>query len=386
MHSDCAIMPTVGKTKREQTHMQIKISKTALTTALASVSSVVESKAVSPIIQNVKISAANGKATFLCTNFDASIKATADCEVVEDGETTLPAKIFATAVGKVADGIVEITVSPAERAVIKAGATRYKLDGLPAKEFPSLPDIEGDAITLPAKALREMLRKTAFAMSVDETRRVLNSVLLDVKGRSVTAVATDGRRLAVFKADAEIPDSFEKQLILPHKTVDILKSKLPRDGEVKMSIAKSQMHFAFGDIELYTKLIEDNYPNYTQVIPKETVSTVIIGRNEFVEAIDRIAVFASEAGISSMQLIFGNNAVILSSQADESGSARDEVPIKYDGEEITMSLNPAYIKDALTALDEDEVEIRLNNSHSPALITKVDAEDFLYVCMPLRVA
>lgn len=365
--------------------MHIKIAKSALTTALSTVQSVVESKSAMQVLQNVKVSAADGKATFVCSNLDITVKCSVDCEIIEAGATTLPVKILSTAIGKVIDGLVEIEVKD-DKAAIQAGVTKFKLNGIPANEFPELPGVSGDKITLTAKGLREILRKTAFAMSVDETRRALNGVLFDIKGKNeLVAVATDGRRLSLLKTTAEIPDNLVRQIIFPRKSVDILRSKLAKDGNVTICISNTLVSFAFENTVIYTTIMDTKYPNYEAVIPTEAPYMVSVSRTELMEAIDRISVFASEAGSSSMQVKFADNAAVLTAKDSEYGGAMDEVPIKYSGESITMTMNPTYVKDALAALDEDEVEIHLKNEKSPAIISKVGESDFTYVCMPLRV-
>ena len=364
--------------------MKIKITKAALSEALNTVQTVVDGKAAVMILQNVKIEAADGKATFTCTNLDVTMIATAACEVVEAGTTALPAKILSAIIGKAVDGIVDISVDDKAKAKISAGTSRYNINGTDAASFPQLPELTGESASLPVEVLREMLRKTSFAVSQDDARRTFTGLLLDFETDGITAVGADGRRLARYKVKASIPDSFAKQYILPRKAFDVLKARLPKEGDVEMTAVGHQLKFKFGDNAFITKLIDETYPNYNLVIPKSFAFTVEVDRNGLVGAIDRISVLSGIGEDQSVRLTFSNGLVSLKAFADIVGDCTDEVPAKYDGEEIEMRLNPVYIKEVLGALDEDVIKVELNNGSSPAVIKATGDIDFIYVVMPLR--
>lgn len=365
--------------------MHIKINKSSLAEALNNVASVVSSKTSLPILQNVKMMARDGKVHLTCSDLDTTLIANAECEVIEAGETTIPVKMFLTAVSKVVDGIVDIDVDDKDVAKLTAGTSKFKFVGMSAKEFPTLNTEGGEPVTLKTDAIRELLRKTSFAMCVDETRRALNSVLLDFSqgGGKTIAVATDGRRLSMLNCTVDAPAGFNSTFILPRKAVDVLNKKLPKDGDCSIVSAGSQLQFVTQKFELYTKLFEDTYPNYMQVVPKTCNEKIVVDRVELIGALDRVSVFTvTEA--PTVQFTFGKGRMVLTSDTD-AGSSRDEVPIKYEGEQIEMKFNPNYVKDALNVIDEDEIEIHLINEISPAVIRKSGSDDYTYVVMPLRV-
>lgn len=365
--------------------MHIKINKSSLAEALNNAASVVASKSSLPILQNVKISARDGKALFVCSDLDTTLIANAECEVLEDGETTIPAKMFSTAVSKVVEGIIDIEVDGQDRAQLTAGTSKFKFNGLSAKDFPTLNEGGNETITLKADAIRELLRKTSFAMCMDDTRRQLNSVLLDFSqgGGKTIAVATDGRRLSMLNCTIEAPVGFNGKFILPRKAVDILSKKLPKDGDCTICSTGNQLRFGTQKFQLFTKLYDEAYPNYKQVIPKTSTEIVVVDRVELVGALDRVSVFTNTDS-PTVQLTFDNGRMILTSDTD-AGSSRDEVAIKYEGEKIEMRFNPQYVCDALNVIDEDEVEIHLINATSPAVIRKSGSDDYTYVVMPLRI-
>ena len=364
--------------------MHIKINKSALAEALNNVASVVASKSSLPVLQNVKITARDGKALFVCSDLDTTLIANAECEVLEDGETTIPVKMFSTAVSKVVDGVIDLDVDGKDRARLTAGTSKFSFNGISAKEFPVLKEEGGDPVTLKTDAIRELLRKTSFAMCMDDTRKVLNSVLLDFSqgGGKTIAVATDGRRLSMLNCTVEAPATFNSTFVLPRKAVDVLSKKLPKDGDCKIISTGSQLRFVTQKFELYTKLFDDAFPNYMQVVPKTSNEIVVVDRVELIGALDRVSVFTT-SDAPTVQLIFDKGSLILTSDT-ESGSSRDEVAIKYEGDKIEMNFNPQYICDALNVIDEDEVEIHLINGTSPAVIRKAGSDDYTYVVMPLR--
>ena len=354
--------------------------------ALNNVQNVV-GKTTLPVLNNVKVSAADGNVEFTCTDLDITLLARAECEVVEAGETTLPVKTLASAVSKVVDCTIDIKVDAnTDKATMSAGNTVFKFIGISAKEFPVAPKAEGAEATISSAAIREMLRKTSFAVCQDETRRTLQSLMIDFEegAGNVKAVATDGRRLALIEGTIEGAKGFKGQYLLPRKAVDILLKRLPKDGDCTIVTSKSQIFFRTNKMEFMMKLCDEVYPNYGQVIPKETKFSIPIDRVSLIGAIDRISIFTSMTEAPCVALKFEDNKCKLSSGDTEFGDAKDEVPIKYDGDSITMCFNPQYIKDVLNVIDEDEVEVFITDSAKPAIIRKAGSMDYTYVVMPLR--
>jgi DNA polymerase-3 subunit beta len=367
--------------------MTIKITKSSLSEALNNVQSVVGGKSTISVLQNVKMTTKDGKVEFTCSDLDITLLARAECEVIDEGETTIPVKTFSAAVSKLVEGEIKIEVDNKDVMKLSAGQTVFKFIGLPAKDFPLLPEADGKSLTLPSNAIREMFRKTSFAASQDDTRKTLQGVCLDFASENgkVKAVATDGRRLALLDADVGSTNGFNEQYIIPRKGIDILSKKLPKDGDCTIVTTGSQICFKTAKLDFTMKLADEVYPNYMQVIPAETKEMVVADRVEVLGAIDRISVFTSATEAPCMAMAFGDNKLILTSSNTEFGEARDEVPVKYEGEKIVMKFNPQYIREALNAIDEDEIEFHLTSDKHPAVIKKGGSTDYIYVCMPLRI-
>ncbi len=362
--------------------MKFTIARSRFLDGLKAVQNIVVNRGTLLVLQNVRLEANGSELTMTTTDLDISIQCKVECEVLEPGVTTLPVKLLLNSVLKAAEGNVEMEVDKAENATLVAGFAKFKLVGLSEKEFPRLPqDEEAYTYEMACPALKEMMRKTSYAASQDDTRRTLKGVLMSFKDQKLTMVATDGRRLALVESEMEFPKDAERDLILPLKTVLEVQRALGTDGTVKMKVQKSQISFQIDQVMIYSKLIDDTYPNYIQVIPREAKEQVLVDRQLLLDAIERASVMTINEA-HSVKLIFESNRLTVTSTANEIGSASDEVPIKYVGERIEIIFNPDYILEPLRAIDEDQVKIEINNGYNPAVI-KCDIP-FLYVLMPLR--
>lgn len=363
--------------------MKIKIIRSKFIEGLKKVQNIVAAKGSLQIIQNAMLEATDGKLNLVTTDLDISIKSVVGCEIIEEGATTLPVKLLSSTISSCAEGAVELDVDAQDRARITAGSAAFRISGLSVVDFPALPAAENTfAYILPQSTLREMFRKTSYAVSQDETRKTLKGVLMSFKEGKLTMVATDGRRLALVEHEMDFPADAERDIILPSKVVSELQRSLGGDGEVRITIEKTQVAFNLGETQIYSKLLDEIYPNYRQVIPTNCTQRITIDRKLLLDALDRASVMSSEES-SSTRLTFEENQLMVSSIAADIGEAKDIVPIKYGGEKIEIVFNPAYVKDPLKAIDEDEITIELNNGSSPALIRC--SVPFLYVMMPLRI-
>lgn len=367
--------------------MKFKVIRSKFLDGLKGVQNIVAGKGSLPILQNVMIRAEGGSIKLTTTDLDISIKSEVVCEeVVEPGVTTLPVKLLFTSITKAAEGVIEIEVDTQERATIIAGSARFKLQGMAGADFPKLPEEEeAYAYKIGQKTIRDMLRKTSYAASQDDTRRSLKGVLMSFKDMKLTMVATDGRRLALVENEMEFPKADERDIVLPSKAVAELQRSLATDGDIEIMVQKSQICFKFENLQIYSKLMEDAYPNYRQVIPRECQQHIEIDRQQLLDALDRASVMTMDEA-HSIKLVFESNKLTVTSAASDIGEAKDEVPIKYVGEKIEIMFNPNYVMDPLKAIDEDEVKIDINDGHSPAVITSNGELPFLYVLMPLRIS
>jgi len=364
--------------------MKFKIVRSKFLEGLKKVQNIVGSKGTMMIIQNVLLEAKDKELLLTTTDLDISIRTRVPCEIETEGSTTLPVKFLVNAIAKSPEGPIEIDVSAADCAFISAGSAEFKLNGMAVLDFPALPEDQNSfEYVIPQMTLREMLRKTSYAASQDDTRKTLKGVLMSFNGGKLTMVATDGRRLALVEHEIELPQEAERDIILPTKVVAELQRSLTSEGDARITIEKSQVSFNLGDTRLYSKLLDEVYPNYRQVIPAALTERVAVDRQLLLSALDRVSVMTMDESNSVCLTFDSNQLIVASSKASDAGSARDIVPIKYNGAKIDIAFNPGFVMDPLKAIDEDEVTIELNNGSSPAIMKC--SIPFLYVMMPLRI-
>jgi DNA polymerase-3 subunit beta len=364
--------------------VKIKVTKEAILDGLQRVQNVVSTRTTLPILSNVLIQASSGALSLTTTDLDVGVRCRVEAEVSKEGSTTLPARKLFSILKEVAASEIEIEVDDRNAASIRCGSSFYKIMGLPEEEFPRFPESgAGKALKIEQPILRDMLKKTAYAVSNDETRYVLNGVFMGLKGDKITVVATDGRRLALMEHDIEIPKGAEAELILPTKAVNELERLLADKGDVKLWIGENQIVFELDGTTLASKLIEGTYPNFRQVIPTETKERIALERELLLSALHRASILASEKS-QSVKLNFAKNTLTITATTPEVGEAKETLSINYKGKELTIAFNPQYMMDPLRNLDADEVYVELTDELSPGVI-KVNAP-FLYVLMPMRLS
>ena len=364
--------------------MKFKIVRSRFLEGLKDVQNIISGKGSLPILQNVLIEAKGKDISLTTTDLDISIQSVCECSVEECGATTLPVKLLFNAITKVPEGEVEIDIDAKNKATISTGNVRYKIAGIDENEFPRISKDENTfSYVIPQATFKEMLKRVFYAASQDDTRRTLKGVLVSFKESKLTVVATDGRRLALVTNELEFPKAAEKDIVLPSKTVTELLRSLVGEEPIQMSIQKTQICFHVGNKIIYSKVMDDTYPNYKQVIPKETKEHIKIDRQLLLDALERVSVMTMDEAHST-KLIFDNGKLTVSSSASDIGEAKDIVPIKYAGEKIEIMFNPTYVMDPLKAIDEDQIMVNINDGQSPAVITS--GVPFLYVLMPLRIS
>jgi len=364
--------------------IKLKVTKESILDGLQRVQNVVSTRTTLPILSNVLLQASKNGLTLTTTDLDVGVRCRVEAEVSKEGSTSLPARKLFSILREVPAAEIEVEVDDRNAASIRCGSSFYKIMGLPEEEFPRFPEFgAGKALKIEQSVLRDMLRKTAYAVSNDETRYVLNGVFMGLKGDKLTVVATDGRRLALIEHDIEIPKGSEAELILPTKAVSELERLLADKGDVKLSIGENQILFELDSTTLASKLIEGTYPNFRQVIPTETKERIALERELLLSALHRASILASEKS-QSVKLNFAKNMLTITATTPEVGEAKETLSINYKGKELTIAFNPQYMMDPLRNLDADEVFVELTDELSPGVI-KVNAP-FLYVLMPMRLS
>lgn len=369
--------------------MNLTIAKDQLLNGLQAVQNVVGARTTLPILSNVLLRAEKDRLEFTATDLDVTVSSAVEAKVKKDGSSTVPVKKLFGISRELNGGEIEIEVDEKNICSVRSGPSYYKMHGLGADEFPPMPKFkEEKKIVMPQETIRSMIKKTAFAISTDEARYVLNGIFISLKDHKMTMVATDGRRLALVDEEVDVNDKSQGEFIIPSKAVNELNRLLQEKGEVEIRFSENQASFTLKDekgssVIIITKLIEGNYPNYRQVIPTETKERVALPREEFLHALKRAEIMTSEKA-NSVKLSFGKNNLAITANAPDVGEARESIAINYKGKEMAIAFNPKYMIDPLNALTNDEVFIELIDELSPGVL-KINGP-FLYVVMPMRLS
>ncbi len=364
--------------------MKIEISKGTLLQGLQAVQNVVSVRTTLPILSNVLVQADKQGLMLTTTDLDVSVQCRIEAKVHKTGATTLPVRRLSSIVRELPESEIEIEVDDKDTASVKCGSSFYRIMGLSEEEFPPVAKAEGKHVYVVEQSrFQDMLRKTAYAASTDETRFVLNGVLLSFKGGNLVMVATDGRRLAMVEHEVEFPPEAELDMVLPAKVASELMHTLGEKGEINISAREGRVMFEFGNITVTSKLIDAVYPNYRQVIPASCEQRVMVERETLLTALKRVSLVMTDKSAAT-RLTFGKNKLVVSLTAADVGEARETLPIKYAGPEITVAFNAEFMMDPLRNLDSDEISIELTDELSPGLIRC--ETPFVYVLMPMRIA
>ncbi|HZZ63671.1 MAG TPA: DNA polymerase III subunit beta [Roseiarcus sp.] len=377
--------------------MKVTIERSVLLKALGHVHRIVERRNTIPILSNVLIEAADGRVALKSTDLDLEATEQVAADVIQAGATTVAAHVIYDIVRKLAEG-AQVSLEVAEdtgQLLLRSGRSRFYLQALPASDFPDLTLGEfSHSFALSGAELKRLIDNSQFAISTEETRYYLNGIFLhtaDVGGAStgsaatLRAVATDGHRLARVETPAPQGSLGMPGVIAPRKAVGEVQ-KLLEDPtkEVKIEISTAKARFQFGDVVLTTKLIDGTFPDYQRVIPTGNDKRLVVDREPFEKAVDRVSTLSSERG-RAIKLSIADGKMTLSVNNPDSGSASEEIEVDYDSAPIDIGFNARYLLDILGQLSGDTALIKLADPGSPTLIQDRDGASALYVLMPLRV-
>lgn len=370
--------------------MKATIERATLLKGLSHVQSVVERRNTIPILSNVLIEAqAGGTLRLMATDLDLQIDETIPAAVDQPGATTISAHTLFDIVRKLPEGSqVELTAADG-RITINAGRAKFTLATLPRDDFPMI--AEGELPTtfeLPAETLKQIIDKTRFAISTEETRYYLNGIFLHVADEAtpmLRAAATDGHRLA--RVTVARPDGAEAMpdVIIPRKCIAELRKLLDEvDGSVGVSLSASKIRFDMGQAILTSKLIDGTFPDYSRVIPTANDKILKIDPKSLMEGVDRVSTIATEK-TRAVKMGLDRDKITLSVTSPENGTAAEEVPGDYTASSFEIGFNSRYLMDILNQIESDLVEVHLADAAAPTLIRENDSAPALYVLMPMRV-
>jgi DNA polymerase-3 subunit beta len=369
--------------------MELVVRKNDLLRELQLFQGIVERKNTIPILANVLMEAKGDKVRFLATDLEVGLRSACAATVTKPGALTLPAKKLFEIVRSLPDTDIRIAE---EKGGVKVAADRFdsKMQTLPREDFPTLP--EGGAsptASLPNVALKEMVAKTQFAITGEDTRFFLNGAQFVLRSDSMSLVATDGHRLALVtvKRESQGKGEEESKAILPKKTLGELGRLLSdSDGEITYERGENHMFFTVADRLLISRMIDGQFPAYERVIPKSNDKHIEFERDRLTNAVKRVALLSNERS-RSVKFHIEKGKVDVTSSSPELGEAHETLPVDYTGSSLQICFNAQYVLDFLSAVSTDIVALELKDEVSQAVMTPVGAEgyEYTYVIMPMRV-
>ncbi len=376
--------------------MKLVCTQTHLNSHLSLVSRAVSSRPSHPILANVLLKADTTTQRVVLSAFDLSlgIQTSFPAEVKEGGVLTLPAKLLNDIVSRLADGDITIESDADSNHIttITSASGRYQVRGMGAEDFPELPKIEeGEQTHLAADRLVDGLRGSLFAASADETKQVLTGVHVSLQPDGLEFAATDGHRLAVVttigeETKTEAEPQFD--VTVPAKALQELMKMLDRQNgnAIDVRFDQGQVVFEWTDQRLTSRLLEGQYPNYRQLVPRQFTHQTTVDRRLFLSALERISVLADQKNnIVKVQLDTVNQQLTLSVDAQDVGSGREAVPAQISGEGMDIAFNVRYLLDGLKAINTAEVQMQLNTSTSPVILSPLGSLKMTYLVMPVQV-
>jgi DNA polymerase-3 subunit beta len=364
--------------------MKVIISRTELVQLIGTIQGVVSSKPAIPILAKIIIEAFDGNLIISATDLTVSTRAQTMANVIEEGAITLPAKRFFQLVREMTAQDVEIECTTGEIAYVRGGSSEFRINGIHKSEFPSLPDMsQGQSFTLSGGTFKEMLSKSVFAAAREDSRHVLNGVLMQIEGSTATFVGTDGKRLAKIHTSIEIDTEHKHDYLLPLKACEEIVKMIDEDEVLKISLLPDKVGIEVGPTTLVTKLLSGDYPDIERVIPTASEQKFTLHREELMSLLKQIALFTSEKN-HSVHFIFNPGELTLTANSSDIGDGKVSMPVDYSGDKFEIAFNPFYFHDILRHCKDETVSFAITNAHNPGLIT--DSSTANFVIMPMRLS
>lgn len=367
--------------------MQIACSKAELQKGIQIVQNAVSSKSTLPVLSNILLETQANQLKLAATDLEVGIRSVIKAEVVKEGALTVPARTFSDFIKTLQDNQeIHLKGDEVSKLEIRCGKARCVLLGLPREDFPVLPEFHEDqSFEIEAKTIADMIRKTAFSVSTDETRYILNGIFFQIEKGVARMVATDGRRLAYVARP--MPDKKSTvSVIIPSKAIREMERLLAAESgpsTIKISITENQVAFKVGETVVVSRLIEGHFPNYDQVIPKSSDVKVQLSAKDFLMLTQRAALGSGDRG-GAVRFTLEKGRLKAVGAAQGRVEVEDELPVDFSGGSLEISFNPHFVLDVLKNVEAGQIILELTTSLNPGVIRPVGDDQMLSVIMPMR--
>lgn len=376
--------------------MKLTVSRNEMQEKLANIQNIIEKKNTMPILSHFLLNVGKKGSSIIATDIETALKEPIEATVEKEGKICIPARKLFEIVREM-EGDLSLETVDEQWLKVRSGASDFRLACLPASDFPAWPSALGGAdveeITVDAPMLLEMIEKTIYSAGESDTRYTLNGLLFHAKpeDNSLTVVGTDGHRLALIVRKIKSGVKEEKKLIVPRKAVSELRRFLPagtaeggETGQIRMSVGEKHLLFSVGNIQFLTRLIDGSYPNYENVIPQSNEKKMSIGKDIFSRVLRRVSVMSRERA-SAVRFDLEDQKLTVSSSSPDLGEAKEEVPVDYKDDKLSLGFNARYMLDVIAAISSEKVVLELQDPLSPVLVKEDGNEDYKCVVMPMRI-
>ncbi len=363
--------------------MKFRCERDVLVDALGAASRAATSRAALPVLSGLRLHLRGDELQITGSDLDLTITKTLQVAGADDGVVVLPAKLAVDIVRNLEPGGVELDTT-GDRPSIRAGRSEFFLNAIPADEYPTPHEPDGESVTLESGHLAEGLRQVVGAASSDESRPILTGVLLAAEDDGLRLVSTDSYRLAFRDLPGTSLLQQGQQVLVPSRSLQELTRALSDDDHVTLVLSDQMVSFSVGDLHLSTRLIKGDFPDYQKLIPTDMPNELTVERQTLTDAIRRVRLMAREN--SPIRMTMGPDGLELRAITQDVGEAVEQLDAKYEGAELTVAFNPEYLMDGLEVTGSDEVVLQTRDAQRPAVLRSTDGNDFLYLLMPVRVS
>lgn len=364
--------------------MKISIARSELLEALGVVGKGMSARSTLPILSGILMTSSGTEIQMQSTDLEVSVRHTSPALVEQEGQMVLPGKLLTDIVRSLPEAAVTIEAE-GDIASVRCQHSSFTVKTLRPADFPKFPEVEiNKKITLSAEILSSMVKQVSKAVSRDETRAILTGILLLVEGPTIKMVATDSYRLAVRERVLEQIPGEDIEVVVPGKALEEVSRLAGEGGEVSLGVSENQIVFEFGDTTFITRRIEGTFPNYKQLIPKETETTAVVSGEELTAAVKRVSLMALHNTPLKITVNIEDQTLSLSATAQDVGDASEDLMVKAEGNDVEIAFNHAFLMDGLSSAQSDTIRLEVQSSLKPGLLRTVGDEGFLYLLMPVR--
>lgn len=364
--------------------MKVSIARSELLDALSVVGKGMSARSTLPILSGILMTASNAELQMQSTDLEVSVRHKSPALVETEGQIVLPGKLLTDIVRSLPEAAVTIEIE-GETALVRCQHSSFTVRTLKPADFPKFPEVAVDKkITLPAEVLTAMVKQVSRAVSRDETRAILTGILLVVEGPSIKMVATDSYRLAVRERILETAPGEDIEVVVPGKAMEEVSRLADEGSNVSIGVSENQVVFQFAETTFVTRRIEGTFPNYRQLIPKETETTAVVSGEELTAAVKRVSLMALHNTPLKITVSVADQTLSLSATAQDVGDASEDLMVKAEGNDVEIAFNHAFLMDGLSSAQSDDIRLEVQSALKPGLLRTVGDEGFLYLLMPVR--